>query len=499
MSDFPLAGRKTIAEPALRIKSPAFKTSYMEIRNIDLIPAGSRAVLEAEWKEFFEEREIEVFRLRGAYFCEEGLVFDDQLQVVTNASDEYTDAEIDAALTRIRTLLEQRKLPHLRGPGIVSKRRAVNNYGHFLIECLPMAVISRMVAPEPEATFLLQRLPAPMLDVHLRAFRLLGIRPDQLLFLDYLEPFHFEDLVVVRGLTQHGKYMSPICLGAVSQLAKNVMPGTHKKLFVTRVPGWRGSRALVNESELGERLARVGFHEIEPGSLTLEEQIAAFSGADHIVGVAGAAMTNIAFCRPGTQVVSVASPYFQDTFFWFIAMHKGLRYSELRNEPMNDGTYDFFADFRISETDIAWLAGEQHLSAPAEILAHVQETGDVTGRIGEWVGIPGSGRFIEGVQIDLPGLEYRAVLGSNWVSPWVTAGKFCGTRELTLPIYGLVFRRTDDSNPDHGFTCNATFVDGTRVEKVPAGQPCTAPGLAALEAFQIVLGAPGLCPRRGAG
>ena len=37
-------------------------------------------------------------------------------------------------------------------------------------------------------------------------------------------------------------------------------------------------------------------------------------------------------------------------------------------------------------------------------------------------------------------IEYQAVLGRNWLSPWVEGGKFCGSRGMALPLLGLKVR-----------------------------------------------------------
>ena len=250
----------------------------------------------------------------------------------------------------------------------------------------------------------------------------------------------------------------------------------------------------MNEDELYSRLAPLGFHAIEPSELPLEEQISAFSGAEHVVAVAGAALTNIAFCRPGTRVVSLAPAHFPDTFFWFVATHRGIRYTEVRGDPVNATGFEATADFRIRESDIEWLE-ELHRApvhaADMDVVAHIQHVGDVHAGIGEWVGAPGSGEWIEGFSVTLPAasgsIQYRAVLGKNWLSPWVADGTFCGSRGVELPLHGLSVRLEGDVSSSHECLCNASFLDGTRREGVPAGELCAAESLAPLEAFQIVL------------
>ena len=120
------------------------------------------------------------------------------------------------------------------------------------------------------------------------------------------------------------------------------------------------------------------------------------------------------------------------------------------------------------------LNGEQAPAAPPpsveasvpvedpEVLAHVQRTGDVGGTIGDWIGVRGS-------------------------RPWVEGGKFCGSRGMALPLLGFKLRLK--GNAAKAFTCSysATFIDGSAVGPIPAGESCEAESLAAMEAFHVEL------------
>jgi hypothetical protein len=132
-------------------------------------------------------------------------------------------------------------------------------------------------------------------------------------------------------------------------------------------------------------------------------------------------------------------------------------------------------------------------ATPPDIMAHIQRTGDVGGGFGDWIGVKGSRCWIEGFGLkasehgDIPELEYQAVLGRNWLSPWVESGKFCGSRGMALPLLGLKVRLKGAAAKAFDCTYSATFVDGSSVGPVNAGEACEAESLAALEAFQIVL------------
>jgi hypothetical protein len=131
--------------------------------------------------------------------------------------------------------------------------------------------------------------------------------------------------------------------------------------------------------------------------------------------------------------------------------------------------------------------------ADAEIFAHVQRTGDVAGRLGDWIGARQSRLWVEGFAVSPKetiapeDIEYQAVLGRGWLSPWVEGGKYCGSRGMALPLLGLKVRLKGNAASTHEVSCHATFVDGSKTGPVPGGESCEAESLAALEAFQVTL------------
>lgn len=147
-------------------------------------------------------------------------------------------------------------------------------------------------------------------------------------------------------------------------------------------------------------------------------------------------------------------------------------------------------------------------SGVAEVGAHVQGRGDVAARLGEWIGDRGSRRWIEGFavapasQVAHADIEYQALLGRGWLSPWAEGGQFCGSRGMALPILGLRIKLRGAAAASFDCVYTATFTDGSQVGPVTNGQPCEAPSLAPLEAFQLMLqprqgqpmGYPGVMP-----
>ena len=127
----------------------------------------------------------------------------------------------------------------------------------------------------------------------------------------------------------------------------------------------------------------------------------------------------------------------------------------------------------------------------AEVAAHVQGRGDVLTRLDEWMGERGSQRWIEGFAIaprhlvSRDDIEYQAVLGRGWLSPWSDGGHYCGSRGMALPILGLGVRLRGPAAERFDLRVRATFVDGTAVGPNEAGEACEAESLAPLEAFHV--------------
>lgn len=130
----------------------------------------------------------------------------------------------------------------------------------------------------------------------------------------------------------------------------------------------------------------------------------------------------------------------------------------------------------------------------AEVAVHVNRMGDVLALLGDWAGERGSRRWIEGFAVSpkTPGIspadiEYQAVLGRDWLSPWSEGGQYCGSRGMSLPLLGLRVRLRGAAADSFGVALEATFVTGATVGPVAGGEACETPDLAALESFRLTL------------
>ena len=144
-------------------------------------------------------------------------------------------------------------------------------------------------------------------------------------------------------------------------------------------------------------------------------------------------------------------------------------------------------------TPAAAAQSDADAARSAEIVAHVQGRGDVLTKLGEWMGKPDSRAWIEGFAVSPKGgvgpgdVEYQAVLGRGWLSPWAEGGQYCGSRGMSLPILGLRMRLRGEAAERFDCVVEASFVDGTKVGPLDNGEPCQAESMSPLEAFRIQL------------
>lgn len=101
-----------------------------------------------------------------------------------------------------------------------------------------------------------------------------------------------------------------------------------RRLYLSRGNRPR-SRRYTQEAELLPHLERRGFEVLDPGSLSVQEQIDTFHSAEIVVAPHGAGLTNITFCMPGAKVLELFAGTYVHLGLWTIADAVGLDYRYL--------------------------------------------------------------------------------------------------------------------------------------------------------------------------
>ena len=139
---------------------------------------------------------------------------------------------------------------------------------------------------------------------------LLGIEESRRIPISSYSLHQFKRLHVVSA----PPFYSPDALQALGKFAEGIPaePGGPKRLYISRgdVPG---RRSVVNEHDLLPVLKDYGFTRMVFSNYSVAQQVALLRGAEQVVFPQGAAVINMAFCRPETRFLECWSPFFLDT------------------------------------------------------------------------------------------------------------------------------------------------------------------------------------------
>jgi hypothetical protein len=130
-------------------------------------------------------------------------------------------------------------------------------------------------------------------------------------------------------------------------------------------------------------------------------------------------------------------------------------------------------------------------SLPVRVTVHVSGHGDVTAGGGMWAEAPDGTATIEGLSILPQGvlaadaIEYQAILGQDWVSPWMGGGEFCGSRQLALALLGVRVRLRGAAADTYRCQVWGRF-DGAEAGPFDSGESCELNG-AALQGLRVAI------------
>ena len=189
---------------------------------------------------------------------------------------------------------------HVPGRLGVLAARGDGNYYHFLMDVLTkVAVLDQTrVIDRPDQWY------APAATRFQRELLELAGLTD---VIDAAEHPHVQaDLLVVPQPPAMYERNPPWAVAYLRALLIDAAPADplSRRLYVTRGPS-ANNRTVRNEDSVLELLTRRGFEPVDPGAMSVREQIAAFASASVVVAPHGAALANLIFAGPGSAVIEL--------------------------------------------------------------------------------------------------------------------------------------------------------------------------------------------------
>jgi capsular polysaccharide biosynthesis protein len=195
---------------------------------------------------------------------------------------------------------------------VLAARGGNDNYFHFVTDVIPRWGTFQQTMPgcRPDAIYVphKSRYQRELLD-------LIGLSDVPLIQSDKDRAIRATRLAV-PWIGNHGEFAPPSTVEWLrSALPAKDVASRPKRIYVTR-GSQKNTRRFVREAELVAALEKRGFAVIDPGSLSVQDQIDHFAAADVIVGPHGAALTNLVFAREGARILELFGPTYVKACFW---------------------------------------------------------------------------------------------------------------------------------------------------------------------------------------
>lgn len=232
-----------------------------------------------------------------------------------------------------------KRLRKLTGTCAYLSNTWIDNYYHWMQLTLPMLRLYRQLRPDVPIDYYYVGA-TRLLDVQYECLAKLGIRREQVV----TEACRADRLLAAFYLhrAQHCglRYRDSRGHQFVRELFQDELgiPSREpaRKIYVGRSTA--RTRRLLNEEELIRFLEARGFQSVRMDGRSVAEQARLFHDAEVIVGVHGAALTNILFSKVGTRLVEILPHGFEETSFFAAASHGGLEHAVIVGEPLNPET-----------------------------------------------------------------------------------------------------------------------------------------------------------------
>ncbi|GCL73799.1 glycosyltransferase family 61 protein [Paenibacillus naphthalenovorans] len=203
---------------------------------------------------------------------------------------------------------------------------ASDSYFHWMLDVLPrIALLRKTGIAIDKFVFNTNYNPPP--SFHTETLDMLGIPPGARLTIGTVN-VHLQAKLLVSSLvgyhSNYPRWAVDFLRDAFSKYSGAGDANEYKRLYISREDA--NYRKITNEDQVMDLLGKYRFQKVVLSKLSVEQQIRIFSSAEIIIAPHGANLTNLVFCKRGTKVIEIFSPYYINTIYWIMSNHAGLDY-----------------------------------------------------------------------------------------------------------------------------------------------------------------------------
>ena len=261
---------------------------------------------------------------------------DKKIKVVNVSAEE--NIVFEKGTPRIKRKINGKVLSLLTGGG------GNDNYWHWLFDVLPRIDICENIIELDKIDFFL--LPDNKRKFQIETLEILGIpQRKQISSVNFRhiiskELYVTNHPVVLTNDATAGIQNMPLWISEWLKkkfIKKNINEKVNfsKKIYIGRgdsISNVKDLRSITNEEKVKQFLLQDGFKIIKLGDLHFKDQVLTFNNADIIVGLHGAGLANLCFCRTGTKLIELKSNT-AGVQYENLAIKNGLIYKSISCQP----------------------------------------------------------------------------------------------------------------------------------------------------------------------
>ncbi len=219
-----------------------------------------------------------------------------------------------------------------------------SNYFHWLFDVLPRLVILRQktnledidyfLFPDTKLNFQKESLDLLKIPVHKRlsSQNYRHISASEIISVDH-------PCVILNDPLKDNENIPEWIIEFYKNEIKNKVNFNNnpKKIYIDRSDSSsniRNLRKIINENEIKNFLESKGFEAIKLSFLTFTKQIELFHNADCVIGLHGAGLSNIMFCKPKTKIIEI-KPTHVGNMYEKLGENLNLNYVNLTSQSQN--------------------------------------------------------------------------------------------------------------------------------------------------------------------
>jgi capsular polysaccharide biosynthesis protein len=271
----------------------------------------------------------------GRVYGSNGIVISPDHRLLADVSIEFGVVPDNAADHSAFKKLRWSKMLHTEQTLAVLSAVCSTNYFHWMFDVLPrIHLLEKSQSFQEVDQFIVGDRLLPFQAETLAA---IGIPQDKLILSN--EAFHIKSArLIVPSLPG---ISGSVPLWACEFLRKKLLPSpspqeaSANKIYISRSNAQQ--RRMLNEDRLIEYLVQREFKILTMEQLSVREQAKIFATADLIIAPHGAALTNLVFCRPHTQLIEIFSPSYLNPCYRALSNLIGIDYWYLLGQGTRPG------------------------------------------------------------------------------------------------------------------------------------------------------------------